>query len=250
MLRGLYTAATGMMTESMRTDVISNNIANVNTTGYKKDETISREFETLLLKRVNDGQGVPEDIGTLGRGSMVEEIATIHDQGSFRDTGGTYDLSIEGRGYFVIETPQGQRYTRDGSFARSANGELVNMDGARVLDQGGRPIYIPDGRNVTIGANGAIEVDEEPVGTIGIVDFADRRALLKAGGNLFVPQEGQQPTAAAGAVKQGQLEVSNVNVVSEMVKLINAYRAYESNSKAVVSQDRLLDKAVNEVGRG
>lgn len=273
MLRGLYTAASGMITEMTRTDVISNNVANVTTAGYKKDEAISREFEELMLRRINDQQDKPEVarlsksagalfeknimngqneplIGALGRGSMIDEIATLRDQGSFRQTGSTYDLAIAGPGYFRVETPQGERYTRNGSFLRSGNGELVTMEGQRVLGQNGRPIIIPDGSaNVTIGAQGQIEVDNEEVGVIGLVDFADRRALLKQGNNLYMPQEGQLSTAAAGVIEQGSLEMSNVNVVSEMVNLINAYRTYEANSKALTSQDSLLDKAVNEVGR-
>lgn len=272
MLRGLYTAASGMVTEMTRTDVISNNVANVNTTGYKKDETISREFEEMVLRRINDNENAPEIaraskdaqllfergfiggqaapvVGDLGRGSLVDEIATIHEQGAYKQTGNTYDLSIQGRGYFVIETPQGDRYTRNGAFMRSADGMLVTTDGFRVLGQNGRPIYIPEGQSVTIGAQGLINVDGEEAGTVALVDFADRRALLKTGNNLFTPQEGQAPQAAVGSIEQGALEMSNVNVVSEMVNLISAYRAYEANSKAVTTQDSLLEKAVNEVGR-
>lgn len=248
MIRGLYTAATGMITESMRTDVIANNVANVNTTGYKKDEMISTEFEAMLLKRINDGQDTPE-VGALGRGAWVDEIATIQDQGALKQTGNTYDLSIQGEGYFVIETPQGERYTRNGSFTRSSAGELVTMEGARVLSANGRPINIPGGANVTVDAQGRIAVDNQDIAALGFVDFADRRALLKIGDNLFSPQEGQVPVAATGTIAQGSLEASNVNTVAEMVKLINAYRTYESNSKALVTQDSLLDKAVNEVGR-
>lgn len=272
MLRGLYTAATGMLSEMTRADVVSNNVANANTTGYKKDETVNREFEEMMLRRINDNKDEPEiarvskgashlfqrgflngqsapEIGALGRGTMVDEIATIQEQGPLQQTGNTYDLSIQGRGFFVIETPQGERYTRNGAFVRSTAGELVNMDGSRVLGQNGRPIYIPDGANVVIGAQGQVTVDGEEVGVVAMVDFADRRALLKLGDNLFRPQEGQQPIAATGTIDQGSLEMSNVNIVSEMVTLINAHRAYEANSKAVTTQDSLLDKAVNEVGR-
>lgn len=247
MLRGLYTAATGMIAESVRTDVIANNVANVNTTGYKKDNAISAEFEAILLKRINDGEEVPV-VGQLGRGAFVDQIATIHEQGSTQQTGNTYDLSINGNGFFVIETPQGERYTRNGSFTRSSTGELVTMNGQRVLDQNGLPVNVPDGGNVTIGSMGELSVDNEPITTLGFVDFADHGALLKLGDSLFsAPQ--QQPIAPSGFILQGALETSNVNTVSEMVNLINAYRAYESNSKAVVTQDKLLDKAVNEVGK-
>lgn len=273
MLRGLYTAGLGMITEAERTDVIANNVANVNTAGYKRDEAISREFEELMLRRINDKTDKPEvarlsksaeallergllngqvapEIGGLGRGALVDEIATIREQGSFKQTDNQLDVAIAGNGYFVIETPQGDRYTRNGSFLKSANNELVTVDGQRVLGQDGRPIILPEGTaKVTITEQGQVRADNNIVGTLGLVDFADRRALLKQGNNLYMVQANQQPEPATGTIVQGSLEMSNVNTVSEMVKLINAYRTYEANSKAVVSQDNLLDKAVNEVGR-
>lgn len=248
MLRGLYTAANGMITESQRTDVIANNVANVNTTGYKQDQAAVKEFEELLLRRIQDGKDAPE-IGSLGRGSLVDEIMTINHQGSITQTGGSYDLAIQGEGYFMIETPQGVRYTRDGSFARSAQGELVNNQGFRVLGANGRPIQLPEGETVTVVGDGVVYVDEVEAAQMGFVNFEDPRALLKQGDNLYFAQDGQTPVAAGGTILQGVLENSNVNTVSEMVNLINAYRAYEANAKAVTSQDSLLEKAVNEVGR-
>ena len=247
MIRGLYTAATGMVTESQRTDVIANNLANVNTVGYKKDETISTEFERTLLKRINDGQPIP-DVGELGRGSMVEEIATTHDQCATRQTGNPYDVAIAGTGYFAVQTAQGIRYTRNGAFTRSSDGELVTMSGQPVLDTNNRPINIPDGKNVVIGSKGTIAVDGEDIGQLQFVQFTNDNRIMKVGDNLYQAADNEPTTAATGTIMQESLEMSNVNVVSEMVKLINAYRAYEANSKAVVSQDSLLDKAVNQVG--
>jgi len=261
MLRGLYTAASGMITESLRTDTISNNLANVDTTGYKKDTMVSEEFEAILLHRINDkqnnatsikgfsvGQEAPV-VGPLGRGSKVSEIATIQDQGALQTTGNPYDLAISGKGYFVVNTPQGNRYTRNGNFYRSNAGQLVTVDGQAVLDNNNRPITLPQNAKLTFGANGQVSADNQPLTTLQLVDFQDRRALLKEGNNLFFPQQGAQPTAATGTISQGVLEKSNVNVVSEMVQLINNYRMYEANSKSVTTQDSLLDKAVNEVGR-
>lgn len=237
-----------MITEMTRTNVISNNVANVNTTGYKKDESVVREFEALMLRRINDGVEEPE-IGALGRGSLMDGIRTIPDQGSIRQTGNTFDLCIEGPGYFAVETPQGERYTRNGAFARSAEGELVTMQGYRVLDQGGASVQIPDGVEVSIGANGEITIDDEQVGTLRFIEFEDPLTLLKEGENFYSAQENLRGTPATGVIAQGALEASNVNVVEEMIKLISAQRAYETNSKAVTTQDSLLDKAVNEVGR-
>lgn len=248
MLRGLYTGAAGMMTQMTCTNVIANNLANVNTVGYKKDETVVKEFESMMLRRINDGPQEPE-IGELGRGSIVDDIRTIPNQGSIRQTGNTYDLCIEGPGYFAVETPRGERYTRNGSFTRSIDGELVTMEGMRVLAEGGAPVLIPDGAVVTIGARGEITVDDEQVATLRFVEFEDPLSLLKEGENLYAAQENLRGRPATGMIAQGALEASNVNVVSEMIKMISAQRAYETNSKAVTTQDSLLDKAVNEVGR-
>ncbi len=237
-----------MITETTRTDVISNNIANVNTTGYKKDETVSSEFERVLIRRINDGQVAPQ-IGELGRGSKVEEISTRYEQGATRQTGNTYDLAIAGKGYFVIDTPQGTRYTRNGEFSVAANGELVTNEGYPVLGQG-RPVQINGTGNVVIGENGRISLDNEEIGTLDFVEFDDDQVLTKEGNSMFIAPPGERTKRATGSIEQGSLEMSNVNVVSEMVKLINAYRAYETNAKALQSEDAMLDKAVNEVGRG
>jgi flagellar basal-body rod protein FlgF len=263
MLRGLYTAGAGMITETLRTDTIANNLANVDTTGYKKDTMVSEEFAPMLLRRINDtskgtdvtsfkgfsaGAQAPI-VGPLGRGSLVSEIATNFEQGAFKTTGNTLDMAISGRGYFVINTPQGQRYTRNGSFSRSTTGQLVTSDGNAVLDTNGRPITLPGNGTVTVSADGQIYDGPDQIAQLQLVDFADRRALLKQGSSLFYPQAGAQPQPATGSVQQGLLESSNVNTVSEMVKLISNYRTYEADSKALTTQDSLLEKAVNEVGK-
>lgn len=247
MIRGLYSAATGMVSETIRTNVISNNMANVNTTGFKQSRTINSEFEQYMLRRINDGQQRPE-IGELGSGTYIDEIYVDHSQGGFQQTGNSFDLAIAGDGYFAIETPQGVRYTRNGSFVRSGDGRLVTYEGQPVLNRNGQPVTIPDGGSVSIGADGRIAVDDVEVDTLQFVQFADERNLLQRGQNLYEAVNDEQPVQAEGVIEQGMLERSNVNVVSEMINLINAYRAYEANSKTVVTQDSLLDKAVNNVG--
>lgn len=278
MLRGLYTAATGMMTEQIRTDTIANNLANVNTNGYKKDEMISEEFESVLLHRINDDSqqgsildlqnidtarkyllkgtvaadegGTAPSIGSLGRGAKVAEIAVVRDQGALENTGNKLDLAITGDGYFSVNTPQGVRYTRDGNFYRSAAGQLVTANNQAVLNTTGQAINLPpDTADINIGADGTVNAGGQNLGQIGLAGFADRGALLKEGDNLYRPQNGAQPQQAAGSIQQGWLERSNVNVAREMVELINNYRTYEADSKALVTQDSLLDKAVNDVGR-
>ena len=259
MLRGLYVAASGMITETRRTDVIANNIANAASSGYKRDEAIHQEFAPMLLKRINDNQDDavtsfrgfrleqrPPRVGNLGLGAYTAEIATDHMQGGMKTTGNMLDLAVSGEGYFAIQTPQGVRYTRDGSFYRQANGALVTARGQAVLNAQNRPIMLPDSANITIGAKGEIMDGQRRIDTLQFVQFDDRRAVLKQGDNLYRPQQGAQPQAATGDI---QLENSNVNIASEMVSLINNYRIYEAGSRALVTQDSMTDKTVNEVGR-
>lgn len=264
MWRGLYIAASGMITETKHTDMIANNLANAATTGYKRDDMAVREFEPMLLRRINDHSadtdvtsfkgfrirsGAPI-VGTLGLGSAVDEIATDHIQGALQTTGNTYDFGISGQGYFIIDTPQGQRYTRDGSFYRSSTGQLQNVRGQAVLSPQGQPITIPaDARNVTVSSDGRIYANGRQIAQLGFVQFDEEKAVIKEGDDLYKPQPGAQPQQATGVIEQGMLEMSNTSVVTEMVELINNYRVYEAGSKAVQTQDALLDKAVNDVGR-
>lgn len=266
MWRGLYTAATGMITESYRTDVIANNLANANTTSYKRDDAVSKDFEPMLMRRIDDYSMRQRDVttfkgfslysgapvvGELGMGSQVDEVATDFSQGSFETTGNQFDLAISGEGYFMVDTPQGQRYTRAGNFYRSATGRLVNVNGYNVLDNRGRPIDIPDeATTIIVGPTGNITTDGNFVARLGLFQFeGGNRAVLKQGDNLYRPNGNPRRINGTGEIQQGVLERSNTNIVSEMVNLIANYRAYEANSRAVVTQDTMLEKSVNEVGR-
>ncbi len=264
MWRGLYTAASGMIAETHRTDTIANNLANSGTAGFKKDVAISKEFEPMLIRRINDddprtkvtsfkgfhlGSKAPA-VGTLGLGSAIAEVAPDHEQGAFQTTGNPLDVAISGDGYFGVQTPQGIRYTRDGSFYRAASGQLQTRKGQPVLNTQGRPIAIPpDATSISIGADGSITSEGQQIGRLMLVSFGDNyRAMRKQGDNLWVPQEGAEPRPAAGEIQQGCLERSNSNVVTEMVNLIANQRIYEAGSKAVVTQDAMLEKSVTEVG--
>ena len=266
MWRGLYTGATGMMTQQNRTSVIANNLANVNTTGYKRDRALDAEFHPMLIRRINDDMPIhvtdfkgfslhrrPPAVGTLGLGAYTSEIAVDHAPGAFMTTGNSLDLAISGNGFFVIDTPQGLRYTRNGNFYRTPAGDLVTSDGQAVLSRQGRPINIPENAaSIIVTPQGDIFADGAQVDTLGFVEFGeaeDHRAVLKQGNSLFYPQEGAEARPATGNIVQGVLERSNSNVVSEMVELIDNYRIYEANSKAVTTQDAMLDHSVNEVGR-
>lgn len=246
MIRGIYTGASGMLAESMRTDVISNNLANVNTAGFKKDIAVSKDFGSMLITRINDGAESPV-IGSTGLGVMIDEVATIHSSGTVRNTGNDFDMAIDGKGFFAVDTPQGVRYTRNGTFAKNIQGELINQDGYRVLGQNG-PIRI-QGSKMVVSDDGGVSVDNKQVGKLRLVEFDNEKQLVKEGASLFVASPGQVAKPATGAVRQGSLEMSNVNVIGEMVNLISNYRTYEVNGKVVQSHDHLLDKAVNEVGK-
>lgn len=276
MWRGLYTAGSGMVSEMYRTDNIANNLSNANTTGYKRDEVVLEEFEPMLLHRINDKDDKFVDvtkikefsvnpqkpgpvIGELGRGSDVAEITTDYSQGSFMTTANPLDLAISGDGFFAVQTAQGVRYTRDGNFYRAANGNLVNVNGENVLDTRGRAITLPEnGTDIAVGPDGRItagtpgQMENMEIGQLQFVQFDNPREQLRKVGNnqLTVVNDQVRPVQATGSIQQGMLERANTNVVQEMVNLITAYRGYEANSKAVTTQDSLLEKAVNEVGRG
>ena len=285
MWRGLYTAATGMVTESKRTDVIANNIANAATAGYKKDVAVHREFETMLIRRVNDhedgGSGGPGALGTdigdvtkfkgfgananehpvvgqLGMGDYISEIAVDHSQGAYESTGNAYDFAIAGQGFFAVQTQDGIRYTRNGAFFRNQNGVLQDIRGNNLLDITGNAVTIPPnvtperfsvGADGTISVRGANEAQPQILGRIQVVQFNNPQALRKQGDNLFYATADAQPQPATGEVLQGILEKSNTEIVTEMVELIHNHRLYEAGSKAVTTQDAMLDAAVNQLGR-
>lgn len=265
MWRGLYTAGIGMMTQMTRTSVISNNLANAATAGFKRDRVVDEEFGPMLIRRINDddpngditrikqfhvGDTIPPVVGNLGLGAQTAEIATDLTQGSMQDTGNQLDLAIVGSGFFAVATPQGVRYTRDGSFTRSATGDIVNHRGETVLNQQGRAINIPEtATRIAVGHDGSVFADGEQMGTLQLVEFDDPRAAVKEGDNHYVARPGARPRPATGSIEQGVLEMSNANVINEMVELIDNYRIYEANSRAVTTQDTMLDHSVNQVGR-
>lgn len=250
MIRGIYIGASGMLAESLRADVTANNLANVNTAGFKKDFAILKDYAARPIKRINDGSEEPE-IGTVGAGTWVDSIATKYTQGIMHETGNSLDFALEGKGYFAVQTPSGTRYTRNGAFMRNSTGELVNTDGYRVMGQNGPINLDPSGQagKVTVSQDARIFLDGVETDKFQLYSFANENRLRKDGSSLFNPPDGVDAEPAEPNVKQGMIELSNVNVVSEMVSMIAGYRAYETDSKVVKTHDTLLDKAVNDVAR-
>ena len=189
MLRGVYTAGSGMIAEGYRTDTIANNLANADTVGYKKDINITKEFNNELIKRINDqaDQGEKPVIGRMGFGVINDENFVNHAAGSMKTTGNSLDVAIEGNGYFTIETPQGLRYTRAGNFTLNSNQEVVTAEGHRVLGAGNVPLVkIDDELPITISKDGTVYNGDQEIGLLAIVDFENKNLLKKQAGTMFV----------------------------------------------------------------
>jgi len=244
-----------MMLQMVRQDVLANNLANANTSGFKRDMVIAQEFPTLLLKRMGEVTREnsirkpvkPEDIGYLGTGAAVQQIVTDYNNGAYKATENPFDLALADEDcFFCIETPAGVRYTRNGSFSVDAEGRLVNANGYSVLGLGG-PVLVEG--DFVVDERGNIIQDGVTVDTLSIVRFPDLDVLTKVGNDLYAA-EGQEPeTPENPRVLQGYLESANVNAVREMVDLITVVRSYEVMQKVIQSQDETLDRLINQAGR-
>ncbi len=251
MVRGLYTAYTGMMNQQARLDVITNNLANASTVGYKKEGSTSQAFDSMYTQKIKDGSEyyINRTIGKESLGVKIGETYTDYTQGSFKVTGNTYDLALEGDGFFNVSYTSKSgvtttRYTRDGSFSVNNENMLVTEDGDYLLGEGGR-IQVPQGAKITVDEDGNIYADDECVDKLKITDFKDYNYLQKFGENLYTAVDGATEKTADCKVRQGYLEMSNINVISEMVEMITISRAYESNQKAIQTIDSSLEKSVN-----
>lgn len=256
MVKGLYTAYTGMLNQQNKLDVVSNNMANAATTGYKKEGSTAQAFDTVLAVKIKDQSvaATSQRIGTMNLGVKIGENYTDYSQGAFKTTDNTYDLALSGNGFFCIEFTNkagetSTKYTRDGSFTLNVDGYLVTKDGDYVLDQNGRHIQLDTLATSAIDENGTIYQNDRPVATIGLQDFEDYNYLEHYGENYYQPVEGAEFIDSNAQMFSGYLEASNVQVVSEMVDLISITRAYESNQKVIQTIDSTLDKAVNQLGR-
>lgn len=256
MVRGLYTAYTGMKNEQRRLDVISNNLANSTTVGYKEENVTSRSFKDMMAIKIRDGSVGYADtpIGTVNPGVKIGETYMDWSQGSLRETGNTYDLAIQGNGFFALRVTDKQgndsiMYSRNGQLKRTEDGYIVDVDGNHLQGSGGDVVVPTDANEIAIKEDGSIFADGVLIDTIVLADFEDYNYLELYGENMFRAVDGAQQIDATGTMVQGYTEQSNVNVISEMVTMINITRAYEAGQKMIQTQDALLQKSANEVGK-
>ena len=233
---GLYTTLTrqsGLMREMQ---VVAHNIANISTTGFRREGVIFSEY----VKRMEDGPSL----------SMANGDARHMDlrQAGLSQTGGTFDLAIQGDGFFLIETPQGQSLTRAGSFLPNAEGELVNPDGHRLLDLGGAPVFVPpDAGPVAISTDGTLSAKGQPLAQIGLWQPEDPLKMTHGGGTIFI-SEAVVPSETA-TILQGFVEESNVNPISEIARMIEVQRAYEMGQNFLEKEDERMRGVIETLGR-
>jgi flagellar basal-body rod protein FlgF len=267
-----------MVAQMHRMDVLANNLANVDLTGYKRDTAVHKAFPEMLIRRMNDDHvykfpfgsvDVAPVAGRLGTGVETNEVYTVFEQGALQETGNDFDLALDGEGFFAVMTPRGERFTRNGSFVLGKEGLLVTKQGYPVLGENG-PIRLKKNNFVVdkqgrIFQNAALAGDPDRlvsmqeneweavdlVDTLRVVDFKRVRYLEKQGGSLWrVSDESGEaapiPEPERPTVHQGFLEAANVNPVTSMVEMIEVNRAYEANQRLIQTEDNLLGRLINE----
>ncbi|UZQ50857.1 flagellar basal-body rod protein FlgG [Clostridium kluyveri] len=254
MIRSFYTAVSGMIVQEAKQDVITNNLANVNTVGFKQDNLKSIPFNEVLIQnydKVVNGKNVRNVIGSMTLGSEIDSVDTGFTQGTIESTDVSTDFAIDGRGFFTVRREDGNEfYTRDGHFHVNTQGILVDDSGNTVIGRDNQTgalgaINVGDG-DMTSDAYGNISIDGNERYKIYTVDFNDYNALTKVGDNLYT---GENAAEINTVVKQKSLEKSNVNLVNTMSDLITTMRTFETDQKVVQSIDGTLDKLINETGK-
>jgi flagellar basal-body rod protein FlgF len=232
---GLVESTETMLAHTQRLNQVTNNLANINTNGYKREDITFWE----MLYTANDNQ---ERVG------KALKTVTNQDQGPAETTGNPLDFLISGEGFFKLQTPDGIRYSRTGNFSVNNQGQLITPQGHLVLGEGG-PIVI-NGEEISVSQDGAFHVDNQAIGRLAITSFADGDSLEKDGTNLFrLTDTGQEIEATNYQIQQGALEGSNVNTVTEMANMLKLHRAYESQQKIIQTFDEMDSKAINSVGK-
>lgn len=254
MIRGLYTAASGMLTKQAQQEALSNNIANMNTAGYKKDKLIMQSFDEMVIQSIEGKSKTSSRIKTVGSmefGVGVDEVKTYFTPGVIEETGRSLDFAIDGEGFFTLEDAEGnQKYSRDGRFQIDNEGYLVNSQGYRVLgeiDGAVMPIQL-NNADISLNPDGSFQSEEGRV-KLSITRFADMSTLAKESANCYISkdQSGEQDTVSK--VRQNSLERSNVDMIEAITDMISIMRSYESSQKVIQAMDETLGKTVNEVGK-
>ncbi len=233
---GMIEGTETMLAHEHRMDQIANNLANVDTAGYKKEDIT---FWEMMFKTADHRPRVGKAL----------KILTNHQQGSAKQTDNPLDFAINGDGFFRIQTPAGVRYTRNGNFTLNSQGQLSTFDGNLVIGDGG-PIALAD-QNIQVGRDGQITANGTPINRLGVVTFPDLTGLEKEGANLFRTKEGvaQEQPVAVPNIQQGYLEGANVNIVAEMTEMIDLQRAYQSQQRAIQTTDDIDQQSTTRVGR-
>ena len=267
MSKGIYTAVSGAIAQSAKLDTIANNLANVNTPGFKRDQQVFKEYLTAYEKQPNTitVPRIPASIESFydvngGDMSFVDSAGTYtnFEQGTLKNTGNKFDLAIEGDGLFEVSTPQGVRYTRAGDFTVNNEGTLVTKQGFPVLRDGGvgapaagREIkFNLSQADVSISPQGEVFDGKNTLGKLALMKVGNKDALRKVGANMYTLKDNidaQLASASESKVSQGMLEGSNVNIVREMTDMITATRTFESTQKAIQAYDTMNGKSVNEI---
>lgn len=266
--KGVYTALSGAMAQSTKLDTIANNLANVNTPAFKRDQQLFQEYLTANEKPPTTTQ-IPRDVAAIesfynmqgGDKSYVDAKGTFTDfsQGSLKPTGNNLDVAIDGKGFFEVATPGGVRLTRAGNFTLDGNGQLVTKEGHPVL-RTGEPGADPASRVIRVTGNAPLNISDsgdviegtEIVGRLSLVQVNNPDSLLKQGSGLYTFKDNIAPdmvNVTNPSVRQGFLETSNVNIVQEMTDMISTQRVFESTQKAISAYDQMADKMVNVVGK-
>lgn len=262
--KGIYTAVSGAMAQTQKLDTIANNLANINTSSFKRDGQVFKEYLTAAEKDTDVIQ-VPRITASVesfydmqgGDRGYVDSVGTYTDfsQGSMKPTGNAFDVAVEGKGMFEVLTPEGVRYTRNGAFAINGEGRLVNKEGFAILKSGvGQP---PESRFITLNdqplvitQQGEIWQGDNMQGKLSLVNIDNLQALQKIGNSMYTLKSNMAPVVtedATSGLHQGFLEGSNVNIVKEMTDMIATNRVFESTQKAIKSFDQMDEKLVNDV---
>jgi flagellar basal-body rod protein FlgF len=242
MIQGIYIATQGMIPLMDKQDQIANNLANINTTGFKQSGLFLKSYQKYLA---NDLQQP-----NVNREIKADEVYIDYSEGSLKPTNNPLDCSIRGSGFFSVMTSEGLQYTRNGNFSLDSEGYLVTSDGSKVLGKDGF-IRMEAEYPVSINDHGEVSQQGSIKAVLKVVDFDKPYKLLRCGESRFKPEQpvDAEKISAGYVVKQGYLETANVNVVSNMVQMISAFRNFEADQRALLAQDQTLDKSVNMVGR-